>query len=121
MPTKAKTVDDYLAAQPPLARRLLKRVRTVIRRTLPDAEEVISYGIPAYRLNKRIAIYFAGWKDHFSLYPISKRMETALEGHDLSGRGTIRFSYEDRLPVHLISQIAQLRAAELEAAKKKKK
>jgi uncharacterized protein YdhG (YjbR/CyaY superfamily) len=113
MPAKAKTVDDYLAAQPPLARRLLKRVRTVIRRALPGAEEVLSYGIPAYRLNKRIAIYFAGWKDHFSLYPISKRMEKQLAGHDLSGRGTIRFSYEDRLPVHLISHIAQLRAEEL--------
>lgn len=121
------TVDAYLDAQPPGARRILTRVRTVIRRALPKAEEVISYGIPAYRLNGRIALYFAGWKSHFSLYPISKRLAKELAGelapYEQSHKGTIRFALDEPLPVHVISRIAQFRAmetAEAAAARKAK-
>lgn len=64
--TDFKSVNDYLAAQPASARPVLKQVRDVIRRALPDAEEVISYQIPAYRLHDDRVIYFAGWKRHYS-------------------------------------------------------
>jgi uncharacterized protein YdhG (YjbR/CyaY superfamily) len=64
-----KSVDDYIAAQPEPAQDVLQRVRSAIRKALPAAEEVISYKIPAYKLRGGIALYFAGWKQHYSLYP----------------------------------------------------
>jgi len=113
------TIDDYLAKQPPTARRLLKRVRTVLRRTLPKAEEVISYGIPALKQHGRVVVYWAGWKDHLSMYPMSRAIEKALakelKPFGLSKKGTVRFGYDQRLPVHLISAIARARLAEVEA------
>ena len=116
-------VDAYLAKQPPDARRVLKRVRTVLRQALRGGEEVISYGMPAIKLHGRIAVYFAGWKNHWSLYPISKRIERelgdALARLDQSHQGTIRFSYEDPVPVHLIARIARVRARELAEKQKK--
>ena len=109
----AKTVAEYLARQPPQARRVLKRVRSVLKGVLPGAEEVISYGIPAYRVNRRIAVYFAGWKEHFSLYPISRELEKQLPGAALSHKGTVRFPYDAPVPVRLITRIAKHRAKEL--------
>ncbi len=115
----AKTVDDYLAKQPPAVRPILKRVRTVLRRALPKADEVISYGIPALRQHDRIVVYWSGWKKHLSLYPMTRAIEKALakelEAYGLSHKGTVRFDYAQRLPVHLISTIARMRLAEVEA------
>jgi uncharacterized protein YdhG (YjbR/CyaY superfamily) len=115
---KISSVDDYLAAQPAAAQRLLRRVRTVLRKTLPTAEEGISYEIPTYKLPGGTVIHFAGWKQHLSLYPASAHVLAAL-GKDLAPyeveKGTIRFPFSRSLPVHLISRIAQLRAEEVMA------
>lgn len=114
-----KTVAEYLAAQPPAARRVLKRVRTVLRRALPKAEEVISYGIPALRQHGRIVVYWSGWKEHLALYPMSRSIEKTLakelKPFGLSRKGTVRFGYDQRLPVHVIGAIARLRLAEVVA------
>ena len=58
-----QSVDDYIASQPDSVQKVLKHLRAIMRRALPAAEEVISYQIPAYKLNGRVVIYFAGWKD----------------------------------------------------------
>lgn len=109
-------VTAYLAAQPPAQRRILNRVRTVLRSALPGAVEAISYGIPAFKLGGKVVVFFAGWKEHFALYPISAHIEKTLAKemapYEQSKRGTIRFKYDERLPVHLIAHIAKLRAAE---------
>ena len=68
----AKTVDEYIASQPDAARSVLERVRSTIRKALPAADEVISYQIPAFKLHGRVVIYFAGWKQHYSIYPDRK-------------------------------------------------
>ena len=70
--TDFKTVDEYLATMPDASRKVLNEVRAIIRRALPDAEEVISYQIPAYKRDGVAVIYFAGWKQHFSLYPVGE-------------------------------------------------
>ena len=115
----AKTVTSYLAAFPRSQRAVLERVRAAILKALPGAEETLSYGIPAFKLRGRIVVYFAGWKQHYSLYPLNKRMEAAfakeLARHEISGRGTVRFSFEDAVPVRLIQQIARFRAKEVDA------
>lgn len=113
--TGFSSVDDYLAAQPQEARAVLQRVRRAIRAALRGAEEVISYQIPAYKLRGDTVIYFAGWKQHYSLYPATSRLVAAfndeLAPYELS-KGTIRFPLSKRVPVGLISRLAEFRAQE---------
>jgi uncharacterized protein YdhG (YjbR/CyaY superfamily) len=108
-------VAAYIAAQPPVARKALRRVRAIIRKALPGAEERISYQIPAYKVDGRIVIYFAGWKRHYSLYPVGARLAAAfpdrLARYEMS-KGTIRFPLSEPVPVKLIERIVKLRARE---------
>jgi uncharacterized protein YdhG (YjbR/CyaY superfamily) len=122
-----KTVDTYIAAQPPATQKALKKLRSILRRALPGAEEVISYQIPAYRLHGRIVLFFAGWSEHYSLYPAGSRLSDSLKkelaSYELS-RGTIRFPLSEPIPEKLITRIAKFRAkeaAEKAKAKKQKK
>ena len=116
MPTASITsVAEYLSRQPPAARATLKKVRAAIRKALPKAEETISYKIPAYRIGGKAVIYFAAWKQHYSIYPATRTLVAALKD-DLApyavAKGTIRFSYDQTVPVALIGRIAKIRAAE---------
>ena len=116
--TDFRSVDEYILTQPAEVQAVLLRVRAAIREALPDAEEGISYQIPAYRLGGKVALYFAGWKEHFSLYPASAAMLAAL-GEDLAGhvvsKGTIRFPLSEKVPGGLIGRIAEFRAQEARA------
>jgi uncharacterized protein YdhG (YjbR/CyaY superfamily) len=117
-----KTVDEYIAAQPETVRGALERVRSTIRKALPGAEEVISYKIPAYRLHGRIVLYFAGWRQHYSLYPTSHAIEAFeddLAPYDVD-KGTIRFPLSRPVPVKLIERIAKFRAKEVAKREKAK-
>jgi hypothetical protein len=58
--TRIASVDEYIASQPETGQRVLKRVRSIIRKAVPDAQETISYGIPTYKLDGRYVLYFAG-------------------------------------------------------------
>lgn len=117
----SKAVDTYIAAQPPAVRRALKRVRSTIRKALPNAEEVISYKIPAYRLPGGLVVFFAGWAEHYSLYPGSGRIvaqfKDELKNYEIS-KGTIRFPIVRPVPVKLIERIAKFRAREINARAK---
>jgi uncharacterized protein YdhG (YjbR/CyaY superfamily) len=113
------TVTEYLADQPPASRRVLRVVRKAIRSALPAAaEECISYRIPAYKLKGKPVIYFAGWTNHYSLYPVTSAVMAAfgdaLRGHVVS-KGTMRFSLDEPVPVELIAGIAKVRGQEVEA------
>jgi uncharacterized protein YdhG (YjbR/CyaY superfamily) len=114
--TDYKSVDGYIGAQPAAARSVLKRVRAAIRAALPRAEEGISYQIPAYKQDGRAVIYFAGWKEHYSLYPVSERLTAAL-GKELApytfSKGTMRLPLDEPVPAELIARIAKLRAKEV--------
>lgn len=118
------SVDDYIASQPEDAQAVLERVRNTIRRALPRAEEVISYQIPAYKLDGRAVIYFAGWKQHYSIYPAGARLVAAfrkeLAPYEVNEKGTIRFPLFERVPVGLIGRIAKFRAKEAAAGGKAK-
>lgn len=114
--TNFKSVDDYIAAQPEGAKGILGQVRSTIRKAVPRAEEVISYQIPAYKLHRGAVLYFAGWKQHYSLYPISKRVLAAFKGelavHEVN-KNTIRLPLSQPVPVKLIGRIAKFRAKEV--------
>jgi len=111
-----ESVDEYLAALPEPTQRLLRRVRVVIRKTVPGGAEVISYGIPTVKLDGRFVLAFAGWKAHYSLYPSNARLvakfKRALAPYELD-KGTIRFPLTEPVPVALIEGIARFRAAEV--------
>lgn len=111
-----RTVDDYIARFSPATQAVLERVRGVLRKALPKAEEGISYGIPVLRQHGGAVIYFAGWKAHFSLYPSNTRLEAAfskeLAPYEVSGKGTVRFPLDEPVPVKLVTAIAKFRAKE---------
>lgn len=111
-----ESVSQYLAGQPDGARSALRRVRAAIKKGLPKAEESISYQIPTYKLDGRAALYFAGWKAHYSLYPATPLVLETF-GDELSAyevkKGTIRFPLADAVPSKLIERIAKLRGKEL--------
>jgi uncharacterized protein YdhG (YjbR/CyaY superfamily) len=118
------TVDGYLATVPAEARPALDTLRATIAATIPKATETISYRILAYRLDGRMVVWCAGFKDHLSLYPASAGVRKALAaelGPYFSGKGTIRFDLDRRLPVALVKKIVKVRIKENEAASRPKK
>jgi uncharacterized protein YdhG (YjbR/CyaY superfamily) len=114
--TNFKSVDEYIASQPEAAQVVLKRVRSTIRKAVPSAAEEISYQIPAYKLNGRAVLYFAGWRRHYSLYPATDHavaaFKDALAPYEVS-KGTIRFPLSEPVPGRLIEGIAKFRAKEV--------
>jgi len=121
--TDFKSVDEYIASQPEAVRGILGRVRSAIREALPRAEEVISYKMPTYKLHGARVLFFAGWKDHYSLYPAGERLVAAfkdeLASHEVI-KGTIRFPLSEPVPVKLIGRIAKFRAKEVAEREKTK-
>ena len=113
--TDFKSVDEYIAKHPPEVQAILRRVRSTIRKAVPAAEDVISYQIPTYKLHGGYLVYFAGWKQHYSLYPASAHLVAAFKD-DLApyevNKGTIRFPLSQPVPVRLIERIAQFLAKE---------
>ena len=112
------TVREYIASHPRTVQRLLTRVRSAIRKALPGAAEVMSYNIPTYKLDGRPVLYFAGWKEHYSLYPATRGLVAAfkddLKPYEIS-KGTIRFPLSEPVPMKLIERIAKFRGKEAAA------
>jgi uncharacterized protein YdhG (YjbR/CyaY superfamily) len=119
----AKSVDEYIALQPETVQGVLERVRSTIRKALPEAEEVISYKIPAYKVHGSPLLYFAGWSQHYSLYAATDRVIAAFK-EELApyevNKSTIRFPFSQPIPVKLIARIAKFRAKEVLEGKKAK-
>lgn len=109
-----KTVDDYIAGFPPAIRARLRTIRSTIKRAAPGAEEAISYGIPTVKLNGPL-IYFAGFKAHIGLYPITVTLRRQFQkelSEYLSGKATAKFPLDKPIPYTLIGRIVKLRVQE---------
>ena len=108
------TVDAYIAAQPAAAQAVLNTVRATILDALPQAREVIAYKIPAYRTQGRHAVYFAGWKKHWALYPLNEavraRFAAELAPYEVE-KATVRFSWTAPVPTELVAALARAIAA----------
>ena len=119
MAKTVKSVDGYIASQPKEVQRLLERVRATIAKAVPGAEEQISYGIPAFKLHGRPVLYFAGWKQHYSLYPSTAPLiavfRKELAPYEVNNKGTIRLPLSAPVPVKLIAALAKFRAKEVAA------
>jgi len=114
--TDADTVDAYIARQPEDVQRVLERVRSIIRKAVPGGEEVISYAIPAYKLHGSTVLFFAGWKEHYSLYPAGEELDPEFKDELAPykrSKGTIRFPLSEPVPAKLIERIAMFRAKQI--------
>lgn len=108
MHPKVNSIDDYIALQPQDIRPVLEKLRQIIRKASPKAEEVISYNMPAFKMN-RVIIWFAGAKNHYGLYPYPAAItafKNQLKDYEKS-KGAIRFPYDKPVPVKLITAIVK--------------
>lgn len=119
MPTRSspkKQLQAYFAATPPKARAALKRIRTAIRSVAPRAEEAFSYRIPAFRLAGRPLVWYAAFKNHCSLFPMTGAIRRALRA-DLKGyktaKGTVQLPLAKPIPVTLVRKLVKARIAEI--------
>jgi uncharacterized protein YdhG (YjbR/CyaY superfamily) len=110
---KFSSIDAYHAAFPEEVQEKLQELRATITRVIPEAAEVISYNIPAFKMHG-IVVYYAAFKKHISLYPVprGKEWQKDFEAYETSGRGTIQFPLDKPLPVQLIRKIVKYRAEE---------
>lgn len=121
MKIKAKTVDEYLSLLHSDKRKALERLRMIIKRAAPAAEECISYQLPAFRLNGKMLAWFGAGANHCSFYPdgIVEQYKEVLKEFSIS-KGTIRFQPEHPLPAGFIRKIVKAKIARQSAARPKK-
>lgn len=118
-----KSMDEYIGTFPEDVQKILEGLRTTIKTAAPDAEETISYNIPTFKMNGRYLIYFAGWKNHISLYPIPVGSEAFNKqvAKYAEGKGTLKFPIDKPLPMKLITKIVKLKLVENQKRADKKK
>jgi uncharacterized protein YdhG (YjbR/CyaY superfamily) len=117
--TKFKTVDEYLSTFPATTRRILQEVRQTIKKAAPQAEEVISYNMPAFKLHG-VLVYYAAYQKHIGFYPTPsaiKAFEKQLAQYQNS-KGAVQFPIDQPMPVELITKIVQFRVRENVAKEK---
>lgn len=107
------TVDEYIDSFPENIRRILEKIRETIKKAAPDAKEVISYRMPAFRLNG-ILVYFAAQQNHIGFYPTSKPIEVFRKqlARYQTSKGAVRFPFNKPIPFNLISKITKFRVKE---------
>jgi uncharacterized protein YdhG (YjbR/CyaY superfamily) len=117
--TRAKTVDDYIAAAPKDKRAALTKLRQTIKAAAPKATEIISYGMVGYKQGAKRVAYFAYWKAHIALYGTSydfiKAHAAELKPY-VQSKGTLQFRADKPLPYPLVTRIVKDRVAEIEEA-----
>ena len=108
-----KDIDSYISIQPESTRLILEKLRQTIKKAAPQAEEVISYQMPAFKYHGML-VYFAAWKNHIGFYPVSsgiKEFKKELSPYELS-KGTIKFPVDKPIPFGLIGKIVKFRIKE---------
>lgn len=110
---KTQTVDQYVALQPTEVQKILQKIRQVIKQSAPNAEEVISYGIPTYKLNGNL-VHFGAFKKHIGFYPSPQ----AIEHFNLElskfkqAKGSVQFPLSEEMPFELIKKIVDFRVGQ---------
>jgi len=107
-PLTPKDIDEYTSQFPPEVQAILKKIRSTIRKAVPEATEAISNQIPTFQINGKNLIHFAAFKSHVSVYPAPRsapEFETELAKYK-GGKGTVQFPLDEKVPYELISRIA---------------
>jgi len=119
---KPENIDQYIANFPIETQKLLQQIRETIHKAVPEAKEVISYGMPAFKQNT-VLVYFAGYAKHIGFYPTGSGIEAFKEefAQYKWSKGAVQFPLNKPLPLDLITRITKFKAErDLEKAKKKK-
>lgn len=121
--SKPATIDRYIAAFPKDVQKMMQQIRETIKKTAPEAEEKISYAMPAFTLKGQDLVYFAGYENHIGFYPAPAGVEAFkkdLSGYK-TGKASIQFPLDKPMPMGLITKIVKYRIKQnLEKAKAKK-
>jgi uncharacterized protein YdhG (YjbR/CyaY superfamily) len=115
--TPASTIDEYIETFSKDKQLVLKQIRNLINKIAPHAEESISYAMPAFKINEKPLIYFAGYKNHIGLYALpstNKAFNEELAKYNY-GKGSIQFPLDKPMPLTLITKIIKYRMKELAA------
>ena len=112
----AETVDQYIAQFDGEVKKRLEVMRMFIRSQAPHAQESIAYGMPAYKLNGKPLVYFAGYPHHVGFYAIPNGHEAFAKefAQYKQGKGSVQFPHDQPLPVDLIKRVVQYRKKQLE-------
>jgi uncharacterized protein YdhG (YjbR/CyaY superfamily) len=113
--------NDYMRRFPKAVQQRLRTMRAAIRKAAPKAEETISYGVPAFKLD-RILVWFAAHTNHIGFYPGASGIaafKKELSAYK-SAKGSVQFPYDEPLPLALVARIVTFRVGERLAKKKKK-
>jgi uncharacterized protein YdhG (YjbR/CyaY superfamily) len=111
---KARDIDEYIAGFPKDIQKILEQVRATIKKAAPEAEERISYEIPAFYLHDRYLVYFAAFKAHIGFYPTpagTDAFKKALSAYK-TGKGSVQFPLDKPIPLKLITDIVKFKAKE---------
>ena len=110
------SVDGYVASRPAEQRKALERLRRQVSRLVPDAIETISYGMPTFKLGDRALLWYACWKAHCSVYPLTDSFAAshadALKGYRRT-RGSLHFTPDAPPPEPLVEEMVKARLADL--------
>ena len=124
--TAPRNIDEYIAGFPNDVQEILEKIRMTIRKAAPDAEETISYKMPAFNLKGHYLVYFAAYKNHIGFYAAPRgnaEFKEELSVYE-AGKGTLQFPLDKPIPFDLISKIVKFRVKEnldrAEAKQKKK-
>ena len=114
MAVKFASVDEYIESFPPEVQEILQEVRRTIHTVVPASGEKISYQIPTITLDGKYLLYFSGWKEHISLYPIPPLDDALAEAIEpyRSGKGTLKFPLNQPIPYDLITRLTEAFVAE---------
>lgn len=110
-----KEVDNYIAQYPDAVVERLKLLRSLVFTSVPDAEESIAYGMPAYKWNKKPLVYFAGFKNHIGVYatPITHEEFADVLKSYKQGKGSVQFQHTEELPLDLIRKMIEFKKVSL--------
>ena len=112
---KPKSTDEYISSFPKETQILLQEVRKTIKNVAPEANESISYGMPAYKLDGKALVYFAGYKNHIGFYatPTGHAEFTEELAKYKQGKGSVQFPINEPMPLDLITKIVKFRVSEV--------
>ena len=117
-----KTIDEFISQYPPEVQTILQKIRALIQKSAPGAEEAMAYGIPTFKLNSKNLVHFSAFKEHIGFYPTPAGIEkfrkelSAYEG----AKGSVKFPLTKPVPYALIGRITQFRVKEVMGQAKEK-
>lgn len=116
MQTNIQSVDDYIFGFPENIQEILVKIRGIIKENAPDAVESISYGMPAYKLNKKPLVYFAGYEKHIGFYATPQGHEQFAEqlAKYKQGKGSVQFPLNQPIPYELITDMVKFNVSKLQ-------